>query len=92
VILCKSQQDVDTEKAECRKEDENKMKLTLREWRKAKEIKIADMAKMLDVHPNTYQSWEEDPGKISVDNAVKIAAYLDVPFDDVLFATRSTKC
>lgn len=63
------------------------MKLTLREWRKAKEIKIADMAKMLDVHPNTYQSWEEDPGKISVDNAVKIAAYLDVPFDDVLFAT-----
>ena len=45
------------------------MKLTLREWRKAKEIKIADMAKMLDVHPNTYQSWEEDPGKISVDNA-----------------------
>ena len=67
------------------------MKLTLREWRKAKEITISEMAKKLDVHPNTYQAWEENPGKISIENGIKIAAYINVPFDDIIFAPESTK-
>lgn len=67
------------------------MKLTLKEWRKAKSITIADMAGKLGIHPNTYQSWEENPGKISIENGIKIAAYLDVPFDSILFASESSK-
>lgn len=67
------------------------MKLSLKEWRKAKEITIADMASQLDIHPNTYQAWEANPGKISIDNGIKIAAYIGVPFDDISFAVESTK-
>lgn len=67
------------------------MKLTLKEWRRAREITINGMAKKLDVHPNTYQLWEENPGRISIENGVKIAAYLDVPFDDIIFVSESTK-
>ena len=67
------------------------MKLTLKEWRKAKGITIADMEGKLGIHPNTYQSWEENPGRISIENGIKIAAYINVPFDDILFTSESTK-
>ena len=48
------------------------MKMTLRAWRRAKGKTIAEMARWLDVHPNTYQKWEESPGKISIDKAIEI--------------------
>lgn len=70
---------------------EENMKLALKEWRKARGITIAEMAGKLGVHPNTYQSWEENPGKISIENGIKIAAYIDVPFDDIIFTSESTK-
>ena len=56
-----------------------------------KGITIADMAGKLGIHPNTYQSWEENPGRISIENGIKIAAYINVPFDDILFTPESTK-
>lgn len=61
------------------------MTLTLRQWRRAKEITQEKMADTLGVHVNTYQNWEEDPGKISIDKAFAIAKILDVSIDDINF-------
>ncbi len=61
------------------------MTLTLRQWRRAKEITQEKMADTLGVHVNTYQNWEEDPGKISIDKAFAIAKILNVSIDNISF-------
>ena len=62
--------------------------LTLRAWRRAKEISQDDMAERLDVHVNTYQNWEKEPEKISIANAVKIADILGVGMNEILFKSE----
>lgn len=61
------------------------MKLTLEEWRRVKKLSQEEMAKTLDIHPNTYRAWEEDPTKIRLSKAVLIAEKLEIPLDDILF-------
>lgn len=61
------------------------MVLTLRQWRRAKEITQQGMADMLGVHVNTYQNWEEAPDKISIANAVKIAKIFNLTIGDIDF-------
>ena len=61
------------------------MSLTVKQWRRAKDITQEQMAKELGVHVNTYQSWEEAPEKISIEKAVQIANIFNVPFDEVSF-------
>lgn len=68
------------------------MSLTVKQWRLAKEITIAEMADACGVHYNTYAKWEEDPGKISIDAAKKIAAALGESVDAIFFGENSTKC
>lgn len=58
-------------------------KLTLRQWRLAKEITIDKMAAMLEVHPNTYRVWEKDPADIAISKAKKISEILGVPMEDI---------
>lgn len=65
------------------------MTLTIRQWRRAKEITQEQMAEKLGVHVNTYQNWEESPGKISVTKAVQIAEIFGVTLDDILFQNES---
>lgn len=65
------------------------MALTLRQWRKAREITQEQMAKALNVHINTYQNWEKDPGRISVTNVMKIAEVLKVSINDIIFNSES---
>ena len=62
------------------------MALTLRQWRKAREITQEKMADRLGVHINTYQNWEKAPGKITIENSKKIAEILGVPLDDISFS------
>ena len=62
--------------------------LTLRAWRRAKEISQEDMAERLNVHTNTYQNWEKEPEKISIANAVKIADILGVGMNEILFKSE----
>lgn len=64
------------------------MALTVREWRRLKEISQESMAKMLNVHVNTYQNWESDPGKISIEKAMEIANIFDVSLDDITFRAK----
>lgn len=61
------------------------MELTLRQWRKAREISQEKMADILNVHVNTYQNWEEDPGKISIEKAKIIAKTLNVSLSNIIF-------
>ena len=62
------------------------MALTLRQWRKAREITQEKMADRLGVHINTYPNWEKEPGKITIENSKKIAEILGVPLDDISFS------
>lgn len=65
------------------------MSLTLREWRRVKEITQEDMAKKLNIHVNTYQKWEKEPGKICFDKAVEISEILNVSLDDISFKSKA---
>lgn len=61
------------------------MALTIRQWRRAKELTQEQMASKLNIHVNTYQNWEEAPEKISIGKAVEIAGILGVSIDDIVF-------
>lgn len=66
--------------------------LTLREWRRAKDISQEAMAGLIGVHPNTYRLWEQETGRIPIGKAVMIADTLGVPFADINFMPeKSTK-
>ncbi len=67
-------------------------KLTLREWRNAKEISKKKMADACGIHENTYAKWEEDPKRIPIGQAFVIARTLGVSIDQILFSSNSTKC
>lgn len=66
------------------------MKLTLKQWRGAREISQKEMSERLDVHINTYQKWEEDPTKIKMITAQKIAKIFGVSLDDIDFSRGTT--
>lgn len=61
------------------------MSLTLREWRRAKEISQQAMADKIGVHVNTYMKMEKRPNKIAIEDAVKISTILAVPMDQINF-------
>ena len=64
------------------------MALTLRQWRRVKEISQERMAELLKIHVNTYQNWEKEPEKISIANAVKIADILGVGMNEISFKSE----
>lgn len=66
------------------------MSLTLREWRRLKEISQEEMAEKLKVHVNTFQRWERESGKIPYDKACEIAAILEVPIDNISFVQEQS--
>lgn len=61
------------------------MKLTIKEWRRAKEISQEKMADLCGVHINTYRAWEDNPEEIRIGKAVLIANKLNIPLEDILF-------
>lgn len=62
------------------------MKLTLKQWRGAREISQKEMSERLNVHINTYQKWEEDPSKIKMITAQEIAKIFEVSLNDIDFS------
>ena len=67
------------------------MKLTLRQWRGAKELTQREMSERLNVHINTYQKWEENPGSIKIMDAQHISEIFDVPLDEIDFTAGGTR-
>ena len=61
------------------------MSLTVREWRRAKEISQETMAERLHIHVNTYMKWEKSPGQISFEKAIEIAKIFGVSLNDISF-------
>lgn len=61
------------------------MKLTVRQWRMAREISQNTMAELLGVHINTYINWEKNPENISIKYALMIAKIFAVKLDDIIF-------
>lgn len=60
------------------------MKLTLREWRRLKEITQVQMAEFCGVTAATYQAWEKKPSEIKISIALKIAERLGISLDDLI--------
>lgn len=61
------------------------MRLKLCEWRRARGISQEEMAQKLDISKPTYFRWEKDPQNISIHNAERIAAILEVTIYDIIF-------
>lgn len=62
------------------------MSLTVREWRRVREISQETMAEKLKIHVNTYMNWERKPGQIGILKAKEIADIFGVSLDDISFA------
>jgi len=60
------------------------MKLTLREWRRLKEVTQAQMAEACGVTPATFIEWEKKPSGIKLSYALKIVERLGITLDDVI--------
>lgn len=67
------------------------MSLSLREWRRVKEISQEEMAEKLNIHVNTYMNWEKNPGKIGFLKAVEISKILNVSLDDISFTSENVE-
>ena len=65
-------------------------KLSLAEWRRAKKITQQEVADGIKVHVNTITRWEANPEMMSIGDAKKIAAFLEVPLDDIDFLCAGT--
>ena len=59
--------------------------MTLKQWRRVKDLTIEEMAKACGVHPNTYAAWERNPDKVRIGDAVKVASILGVDVDAIFF-------
>ena len=68
------------------------MALSLKQWRLVKEMTIEQMAKACNVSANTYSEWEKNPGKVKVNNALKIAETLGVSVNEIFFNRETTQC
>lgn len=61
------------------------MLLTIREWRRLKEITLEQMAKDFEVTRQTVANWEDHPEALRVETVLKIAKYLDIDFSEIRF-------
>lgn len=61
------------------------MKYTLRQTRLLREISQEKMANELGIHRNTYANWEDNPGRIPIEQAKRISEILQVKTDDIFF-------
>ncbi len=62
------------------------MTLSLRQARRLKEKSQKEMAKMLKIHVMTYRKIEEKPNFATIEQAKKIADYLDIDYNEIFFA------
>lgn len=61
-------------------------RFTLKQWRGIRGISQKEISQSLGVHINTYQKWEQEPGKIKVEQAQKLAEVFNVPIDEIDFS------
>lgn len=59
--------------------------LTLKQARLIREKRQCEMAKMLNIHVQTYRRFEADPDKVTIGQAKAISKYLNVPWSEIFF-------
>ena len=64
-------------------------RLTLEEWRRARNVSQQKMADLCGVHINTYRIWEKSPGEIRIDDGIKIAEFLNISLDDIILSANT---
>ena len=64
------------------------MLLNLRQARRIRDKTQEEMATLLNVHVQTYRKIEENPNEATVEQAKKISNYLQVPYDEIFFASK----
>jgi DNA-binding XRE family transcriptional regulator len=62
--------------------------LTLKQCRVLREKTQEDMAKLLNVHVQTYRKIEDNPDIVTIAQAKAICEYLDFDYDVIFFAER----
>lgn len=67
------------------------MKLSLDAWRRARGVSQETMADVCGVHINTYRRWEENPGEMRYDKALKVVEFLRISLDDILLPLDTTE-
>lgn len=56
---------------------------TLKELRARKNKTQVEVAKDLNVSPQTYNSWENNPGIIKLSNLIKLCNYFDIKIGQI---------
>lgn len=68
------------------------MALTIRQWRRVKDLSQEQMANDLGVTRQTIANWENKPELLSIAAVSRIAEYFGVAFGDIRFdATEDNK-
>lgn len=57
--------------------------VSLKELRARKNKTQVEVAKELDISPQTYNSWERNPGKIKLSNLIKVCKYFDINISQI---------
>lgn len=65
------------------------MKISLRQLRRMREKSQEDLAEMLHIHVQTYRKIERNPNLATIEQAKKIAGFLDFPYDDIFFCPKA---
>lgn len=60
----------------------------MKQWRLVKGLTVEQMAKACGVSANTYSAWEANPGKVKIDNAVKVARALGESIEDIFLSAK----
>lgn len=63
------------------------MTLTLKQARRLKDKSQQDLAKLLNIHVQTYRKLEQHPEELTIKQAKIICDYLKIAYDDIFFAT-----
>lgn len=56
---------------------------SLKELRARKNKTQVEIAKDLNISPQTYNSWERNPGKIKLSNLIKICDYFEINISQI---------
>lgn len=62
------------------------MPMTLKKARLVSEKTQQEMADALGVYIDTYRKMEENPERVTIENAKKIASFLGMSVNDIFFA------
>ena len=61
------------------------MVLNLRQARRLRDKTQDDMADLLKIHVQTYQKLEKNPELVTIEQAKKIAEFLNFTYDEIFF-------